>query len=494
MACAFKRRFSTTRFLRQTLTMNSAELSGIFQPPVNRSMRELDRSFFRKVVPTSAATILDPRQISKVRSVLLHSRELLHVTGIRPVRDDPTEPSLKCLMLKPEVRADQSESWSQQLSQLVDENVVRIRPYELELTYDNWTLHNILEATLPEFPDDQKETPTGFAIAGHIAHLNLRNQYLPYKQLIGQVVLDKNPTIRTVINKTLDVGSESVYRTFPYEILAGDNDLETTLSEQGCDFRFNFAEVYWNSRLGTEHERMVGKFKQGEAVCDVMAGVGPFAIPAGKKGVFVRANDLNPESFKGLKWAMERNKVQPLVSATCMDGRQFIREETRKLFASPRSWTHVPRKLRASPNAPPVVQEQKAKKQEQVATTITEPITFDHYIMNLPASAVEFLDAFQGLHNGQQDVFAPHTNRKLPMVHVYTFQAKKDTELEESQEVCQKVSHHLGAEVKLTDDEVEIFYVRLVSPKKRMYCASFRLPPAVAFGDPPESRPEHRPK
>ena len=52
------------------------------------------------------------------------------------------------------------------------------------------------------------------------------------------------------------------------------------------------------------------KFRPGEAVCDVMAGVGPFAVPAGKKNVFVWANDLNPASFQSLEDAVRRNKVR----------------------------------------------------------------------------------------------------------------------------------------------------------------------------------------
>jgi tRNA (guanine37-N1)-methyltransferase len=50
-------------------------------------------------------------------------------------------------------------------------------------------------------------------------------------------------------------------------------------------------------------------FKPGELVADVMAGVGPFAVPAGKNGVFVWANDLNPDSYESLKDAIVRNKV-----------------------------------------------------------------------------------------------------------------------------------------------------------------------------------------
>lgn len=45
------------------------------------------------------------------------------------------------------------------------------------------------------------ELPSSFESVGHIAHLNLRDELLPHKQLIAQVLLDKNPSIRTVVNK-----------------------------------------------------------------------------------------------------------------------------------------------------------------------------------------------------------------------------------------------------------------------------------------------------
>jgi tRNA (guanine37-N1)-methyltransferase len=112
-----------------------------------------------------------------------------------------------------------------------------------------------------------------------------------------------------VINKIDDVGTQSEYRTFQYELLAGDPSLETEIHELNCTFRFDYSKVYWNSRLNTEHERLINKFKKGEVVCDVMAGVGPFAVPAGKRNVFVWANDLNPDSYKGLEDAIKLNKV-----------------------------------------------------------------------------------------------------------------------------------------------------------------------------------------
>lgn len=123
------------------------------------------------------------------------------------------------------------------------------------------------------------------------------------------MLLDKNPTIRTVINKIDDVGSQNEYRTFQYELLAGSPSLEVEIKELDCTFRFDYSKVYWNSRLNTEHERLVNMFRPGDAVCDVMAGVGPFAVPAAKRNIFVWANDLNPESYLSLVDASSRNKV-----------------------------------------------------------------------------------------------------------------------------------------------------------------------------------------
>lgn len=83
------------------------------------------------------------------------------------------------------------------------------------------------------------------------------------------------------------------------------------VSESDCIFEFDYSKVYWNSKLEAEHSRLIDLFRPGEVVCDVMAGIGPFAVPAGKKRVFVWANDKNPESAKYLQAAITKNKVSP---------------------------------------------------------------------------------------------------------------------------------------------------------------------------------------
>jgi tRNA (guanine37-N1)-methyltransferase len=84
-------------------------------------------------------------------------------------------------------------------------------------------------------------------------------------------------------------------------------------------FAFDFTKVYWNSRLHTEHDRLVQLFNPNDVVADVFAGVGPFALPAAMKGCGVLANDLNPESYRWLSRNIESNKVRLLVEHPCVD-------------------------------------------------------------------------------------------------------------------------------------------------------------------------------
>lgn len=79
--------------------------------------------------------------------------------------------------------------------------------------------------------------------------------------------------------------------------------------ESDCRFTFDFTQVYWNSRLHTEHDRLVQHFSPEDVIADVFAGVGPFAVPAGKKGCAVLANDLNPNSAKYMMKNVNDNRV-----------------------------------------------------------------------------------------------------------------------------------------------------------------------------------------
>ncbi|MCJ1227893.1 tRNA(m(1)G37)methyltransferase [Toensbergia leucococca] len=440
-------------------------------------MRTLDRSLFQQKIPLAAARVLDDRHISKCRSDL--TKDMLKIPRVSPVRTDQegglSSSGRKSLLLRPEIREDDASTWSPSLKELVEAKKVTVAPYHLELEYDDWTYSDdIISSILPE--EEQEELPSGFTMVGHVAHLNLRESYLPYKTLLATVLMDKNPHIRTVINKVDEVGTQSEYRTFNYELLAGDPNLNVEAREQNCVFHFDYSKVYWNSRLNTEHTRLVGIFRTGDAVCDVMAGVGPFAVPAGKKEVFVWANDLNPDSYSSLKDAIKRNNVSKCVQPSNQDGRAFIRSSAQQLLTT-RTTMNL-RQIRKPVRSP--ISSQRIPTPPP-PTLLTAPKTFTHYILNLPATALTFLPAFIGLYRTHESLFYPHTDIKLPLIHVYCFSTKSDGNVEEKVKICKELSRYLEYVIKPEDPEVEICDVRDVAPQKRMFCASFRLPAEVAF-------------
>lgn len=109
-----------------------------------------------------------------------------------------------------------------------------------------------------------------------------------------------------------------------FEVLAGENDMVTEVKQYGSTFKLDYSLVYWNSRLEHEHIRLVSQFQAGEVICDMFAGIGPFAIPAAQKGCIVYANDLNPDSIHYLKINAETNKVDDRVCTYNTDAREFI--------------------------------------------------------------------------------------------------------------------------------------------------------------------------
>ncbi|CAK5083267.1 unnamed protein product [Meloidogyne enterolobii] len=54
------------------------------------------------------------------------------------------------------------------------------------MEYEDWTTKNCLKAILPENVEF-----SGFEQCGHIIHLNLREKLLPFRFVIGRILLDK---------------------------------------------------------------------------------------------------------------------------------------------------------------------------------------------------------------------------------------------------------------------------------------------------------------
>ncbi|KAI9223354.1 Met-10+ like-protein-domain-containing protein [Blastocladiella britannica] len=490
-------------------------------PPLNQAMRTLDRARFVRNVPLLSLRV--PTGVAHKATKALHGC-LLDWPRVKNIMPDPSDPKGKTskLLLLSRDKACPADSTDEVVDPTLRKMVAdlgvafELVPYSLSLPYEYWTVEEIFKSVLP--PDT--EIISAFETVGDIAHMNLRDHLLPYKHLIAEVIIDKNTRIQTVVNKTSNI--HTVYRTFPLEILASRNPkhtsdtLLTTLAENSCTFTLNFASVYWNSRLHTEHSRLVTDvFGEGELVADAMCGIGPFAIPAAKvKACAVVANDLNPESYRWLVENIKGNGLAGLSDAddaakvsagyvrplnTC--GRQFIRDSAATL-ASLYPTSIRPAYIAMAAQERARAAAKTAKKKDASAhvaaadrfdaavarwDSLVVPV-FAHYVMNLPASALGFLDGFHGMwSNVVTDENRAWLADHRPRVHVYCFTraafvGRADDESEDAA-VARDVGARIAQVTGAQPEEITCHRVRLVAPRKEMVCASFRVPMVVLMGE-----------
>ncbi|XP_010688144.2 tRNA (guanine(37)-N1)-methyltransferase 2 isoform X2 [Beta vulgaris subsp. vulgaris] len=445
-----------------------------------------------------------PREICKSATRILNGY-LLDKPRVKPVVEDPTAEKNRYMILSERIKnQDLSDIPEQKLDEFRKLCEIEVVPYSLILGYSYWGADHILKQILPE----GVEVPSSFETIGHIVHLNITDELIPYKDVIAEVFYDKNyPRIRTVVNKVGTISNE--FRVPTFELLAGENDMVTEVRQYGARFKLDYSLVYWNSRLEHEHMRLISLFQAGETICDMFSGIGPFAIPAAQKGCLIYANDLNPDSIRFLKINAEINKVHASILAYNMDARKFISQ----LLTVPVNDIN-PDSCKSLPNAsdecssktnsevdcsdteggstkmgPSICAAKRPAERCEEATlngttasgvsgsrkrgtnkrikgfepSVVKPWKHvDHVIMNLPASALEFLDAFNGL------IRCKFWEGLLPWIHCYCFIRASETE----EFIISEAESRLNAKIH----EPVFHRVRDVAPNKAMFCLSFRLP------------------
>ena len=301
-----------------------------------------------------------------------------------------------------------------------------------------------------------KTLPNGFEIVGKIAHMNLRDQYLKYKYFIGQLILDKNPSLSTVINKVGKI--DNVYRTYDMEILAGEENYNVEHKEGNVRFQFDLRKTYWCSRLQNERDRVLKLLKKNEVLCDAFCGVGPLALRACKQGVKVYANDLNPDAYTYLNNNIRINKLnKDNIKTYNMDAREFIKGLVNM------SKNNVD------------------EDEENGDKIFPKDLHINHFYMNLPKDAIEFMDIFVGLFKGcKNDIY---NKDNLPIIHVYGF-AKIDNNPHEL--LKKRIARAFKIEYDLFKKECEkdilnIQNVRDISNKKVVYCIDMKIPEIIAY-------------
>lgn len=463
----------------------------------------LDESKFESQLQLWALRI--PRELCNSVGRLLHGY-MIDRARIKPIIEDTTCDKNRLVILSERIQnPDLIDIPDDVLESLKTLCKIEVVPYSMTLGYSYWGVDHILKQILPA----GVEVPSSFETIGHIAHLNITGDLLPYKDIIARVIYDKNqPKIRTVVNKVGTITNE--FRVPSFEILSGNNDMITEVKQYGATFKLDYSKVYWNSRLEHEHIRLVSQFEKGQTVCDMFAGIGPFSIPAAQKGCYVHANDLNPDSVHYLRINAKINKVEENVSGYNMDARAFMGH----LMAMPdtnseseatvlkgcgtnRSLDNGEKgsgnerlaadregipdikindqdvldgsSITASKRRPEIcddVNHRNGSTTKRIRSCIRSSFKarehFDHVIMNLPASALQFLDVFKGL------LSRKYWKGSLPWIHCYCF--VRSNESEES--VLAEAEATLDAKIQ----DPHFHRVRDVAPNKAMFCLSFRLP------------------
>lgn len=411
--------------------------SRLLLPPKLSGMTKLCKESFTKTIQVPVIE-LDKQSnfssLNKIRKLIKDS--LLKIDNFNPINDGK-------IYLNP----DKIKSWDDIINKesLEELNVKQssMSDQEITLNYDNWKADEIIKSIIP----DDIEPPSSYSIIGHIIHLNLKDEVLPWKKVIADVFIDKLKICKTVINKEQSIDNE--FRNFKIDLLAGEDNYQVQTKENGVTFEFDFSKVYWNPRLSKEHDRVVELLATNSLVFDCFAGVGPFAIPlAKKKKVKVMANDLNPESYKWLHHNAMKNKVTNLVKTYNKDAKDFILEDIRETLL------------------------EKLQNHEQHKNE-----TFS-IVMNLPALAVTFLKYFHGLLNNNNNGISSLEGICPPICYCYCFvKGVEDPKIMAKDHV----EEHFGIKLIQGENLQNINFVRNVAPNKNMMRVEIILTDEILF-------------
>jgi tRNA (guanine37-N1)-methyltransferase len=342
--------------------------------------------------------------------------------------------------------------------------ISRIIPYQQQ------SISRILSKLLPS---GAQPPPTGFEQIGHVIHLNLKEKHMPYKKLIGSVLLDRlSPKIQSVVNKVGEVSGP--YRTYDMELLAGKPETKVEVVEDGISLNFDLRKVYWCTRLSGERSRVLSEeFKEGQIIADAFCGVGALCVLAATKlGCTIYANDLNPDAVKYFKESIKKNKKRI------------------------NSWKKMEKDSKGSSHSPSM-NVQCGDAFDFIQNLSSLSVLPHHVVMNYPLDSASFLGAFRWWPASDEQM----TNNPTT-VHLYTF-ARGDDPVSEVGNGKSNPRSAADVAIDLVADglipeggaiercrfrkayldklgcEVKAYEVRDVAPGKVVICVSFKITPLL---------------
>jgi tRNA (guanine37-N1)-methyltransferase len=188
---------------------------------------------------------------------------------------------------------------------------------------------DFLEDKMP--PHLLASLPRSIDFVGEVAILEIPEELVGYKHLIGEAVLQTFKRVKSVLAKSSGIGG--IYRIREYEIIAGSEDAETVHREYGCKYYLDPRKTYFSPRLSYEHYRVASQVRDGETIIDMFAGVGPFSILIAKMHANVRvyAIDINPDAIRYLERNIHANDVYGKVTPVLGDAKEVVENKLRGL-------------------------------------------------------------------------------------------------------------------------------------------------------------------
>ncbi|MGE5458588.1 MAG: class I SAM-dependent methyltransferase, partial [Methanococcaceae archaeon] len=287
------------------------------------------------------------------------------------------------------------------------QNEIEIIPEEVELIDFEFELQQ-----KKPVPEDLLGFSPAYEVVGDIALLEDPDLDKQKASRIADALLQTQPNIKTVLKPLTPVIGE--FRVREFEVIAGEPRTETIHREYGCRYKVDLARAYFTPRLSTERSRILSWVKEGDAVVDMFAGVGPYSIQIAKskKPSKVLAIDKNPDAVRYLRENIILNSAKNIEA---IEG--DAREEAKK-FAG----------------------------------------TADHVIMNLPHNAFEFLDS------------AVLLTKPGGIVHYYGITPEEDL-FESSIELIRAAAEKAGRKVEVLEKRV----VRSYAPHQYNICIEARV-------------------
>ena len=177
---------------------------------------------------------------------------------------------------------------------------------------------------------ETEELYGAFDQIGSIIILRIPDSLLSKRKLIGEVLLEKVKTAKSVFYQSSPV--EGDYRIRKLELLAGEDKTETEYKEHACRFKVDVEKTFFSPRLSTERERIANMVNDGETVVNMFGGVGVFSIVAArKKKCHVYNIDINPYAAKLCLENILLNKLKGTVESIEGDAARVIEEKLQEV-------------------------------------------------------------------------------------------------------------------------------------------------------------------